>query len=141
MEKNLLKHDKYGSSFGWRILVNPAFDYRKNPEGKFVVEGYSKWMQMPEVKNKTTVLLDSVSMLFEKRWVFKADGILVYQSDKDIMIQPLEANKRILYLRPLDGLIVASVDREFIGQFACLRIEAMVDHYNRGNQRGVLKAI
>ena len=137
MEKNLLKYDQFGSSYGWRILMNEQFDYRKVRQTKFIVEGFSKWLQIPEAGNKKTVLLNVCSMLFDKRWIYKSDGILIYEAGEGGMMKPLAINKRIIHFSKVGDDCHWSVNELIVGQYCCDRIEKMVDYYNKGNQRGL----
>ena len=138
MEKETrLSHDKFNSTFGWRINVKKEFDYRKEPSGLFIVEGYSKLMQMNEMKNKDQLLLLSVSMLFEKRWIYKCSGVLIYMAVDNILLHPLSSNKPIILFAKDGDCVEYKPYNCFYNPYCDDMIQKMVDNYNRGYQRSL----
>jgi len=136
-EKIKLKHDVFGSSYGWRINVKAEFDYRKEKVGKFIVPGWSKWMQVPEEKNKKQLLLLSCAMLFEKRWIYKSDGIVVYSRLPDTLLYPLTDNPWLLQFVKDGDCVDLKLSNRFDDEYCEMQLKKMVDNYNRGYQRSL----
>jgi len=132
-----LPYDKFASTFGWRIKVKAEYDYRVDKTMPLVIEGYSKAMQVPEMKNKAQLLLDNVSMLFDKRWIYKSDGILIYKAVDGILFQPLSSNKHIIYFRKDGEQVIGRCANGWNDDYCVAMIEKMIDNYNKGYQRGV----
>ena len=137
IEKNELRYDHYASTYGWRIKVKSEYDYRKAKSGPMIVEGCSKYMQVPEMKNKHQLLLDCVAMLFERRWVYKSDGIIIYKAQGGILLKPMSWEQSILVFSK-DIEQVAIVAKNGFNDRYCLdMIELMMQNYNKGLQRSL----
>lgn len=137
MENSKLKHDVFESTYGWRILVQDQYDYRKEKVGNFIIKGYSKYEGIPEPKNKKNLLLLNLSMLFEKRWIHKCKGILIYRNWNGMMLYPLEKNRPIIYFKNTDQRVEYGLYDIFADEFVEKRIAMMCDDYNRGLQHNI----
>ena len=137
IEKNLLKYDRFDSTYGWRILVSPEYDYRMKQDGPFIMEGYSKYQQVPEMKNKDQLFLLCMAGLFEKRWVYKCQQIVVYKATQGPLFLPLATNDKLLSIRK-DGEIASwGCNRILLTDYCFDMFTRMIDNYNRGMQHGV----
>ena len=136
-EVKRLPYDVFNSTYGWRIKVRKEFDYRVQPDGDLIVEGYSKLMQCSEAKNKAQLLLSCMSMLFDKRWIYKCDGIIIYKASNGLMFKPMRWDDAILVVSK-DGEQIRIIARGGYDDEYCLdMISKMMLNYNRGYQRGV----
>lgn len=129
-QKNKQNHDKYRSTFAWRILVKPEEDTRKFKKGDHIISGYSKYLNADEPDDKEQLLLDCCSMLFEQNWIRKSNGILLYKSDNGIMLDPLTENLRIAYFDTRFELITLKVDGDAVSSFANRVLLKMFDKFN-----------
>ncbi|MEI8403235.1 MAG: hypothetical protein WCG12_20720 [Alcaligenaceae bacterium] len=136
-EKNELKKDFHGSTWGWKCIVKPEFDYRKDKSKPFLIEGCSKWMQMKEEANKNQLLLVRMADLFAKRWIFKSDWILFYKASNGILIYPFVKEQGVMAFKQEYGQIKMIVKVDFANDYTMDMIARMVEYYNEGNQHNV----
>jgi hypothetical protein len=137
IEKSCLKHDVFNASYGWRINVKAEFDYRQEKKGLFIIEGCSKYMQVPEEKNKKQLLLLNVAMLFEKRWIYKSSGIIVYSRLPDTLLHPIKSNPWIFQFIKDGDCVNVEKSRLWNDVYCEDKIMRMVENYNKGYQRSL----
>jgi hypothetical protein len=137
MEKNFLKFDEFASTYGWRIKVKAEFDYRKDVSKPFVLTGFSAYQGVPEMKNKKQLLLINVAALFEKRWIYKSDGILIYKASNDRLLRSFDFADVIIHLKKDGDCVDVLCKQNYDDTFVLENIAKMAKHYNSGYQRNV----
>jgi hypothetical protein len=137
IEKNVLKYDPFRSTFGWRINLKAEFDYRQEPWKGNVMVGFSAYDKVPEMKNKEQLLLLCVCSLFEKRYVYKSAGILIYRAVPDRLLREFSNADIILHIAKDGDCVDLIWWNDFENAFIEDNINKMAKHYNSGYQRNV----
>ena len=135
MEKNLLKFDEWNSTYGWRCLIKAEFDYRKVAKDKFIIKGFSGYQGVPEMKNKDQLLLLNVASLFEKRWVYKSSGILIYKATSDRLLRNFDKADVIIEIKKDGDCVDLFTYNGWENDFVEENLLKMAKHYNNGYQR------
>lgn len=115
--------------------MKSEFDYRKNPEGKFIMPGYSAYEGIPEMNNKDQLLLLSVGALFEKRYVYKSNGILIYKVSDNALLKDFNSKDIIIELKKAGDCVDVCLWNGWNNPFCEDQIMKMVKYYNAGYQR------
>jgi hypothetical protein len=132
-------YDKINSTYGWKIQLLPEFDIRKIKDGSCIFDGYSKFINQPEIPNKTQLLLKCVDSLFQNKWIEKSSKLAIYKTN-EFFRYPVESNILVMWFKLDNGIIVGKGDADHVNPLVEKFVLSLVNRENE-NREQILKVV